>query len=241
LTAGLEIPIDDLRLYVIGDIHGRSDLLDRIVDEIDRDMQSLDGREALTITLGDYIDRGADSFGVLERLVRNPFPTWYVALKGNHEEFLENFLTDPSLAEVWRHNGGLQTLYSYGIRISDLMLGKGFEKAARALSAAMPKEHLAFIASLKPWASMNGYFFCHAGIRPGVPLEQQSLHDLLWIREEFLNSDEDFGKMIVHGHTPNERPEIRPNRINIDTGAFATGRLTCLVIDRGRSRFLFTA
>jgi serine/threonine protein phosphatase 1 len=121
------------------------------------------------------------------------------------------------------------------------MRGQGFEEAARALSAAVPKDHLAFIASLKPYVIVNGCFFCHAGIRPGVPLEQQSLRDLLWIREEFLNSQEDFGKMIIHGHSPNEWPEVRPNRVNIDTGAFATGRLTCLVIDRGRGRFLFTA
>ena len=240
MADGLEISMDDLRLYVIGDIHGRSDLLDRIVDEIDRDMETLDGRTGLTITLGDYIDRGPDLFGVLERLVRNPFPTSYVAVKGNHEALFETFLKDPSVAEVWRRNGGVETLYSYGIRTNDLMRGKGFEKAARALNVALPPEHLAFIGSLKSYVSINGYFFCHAGIRPGVALEQQDLGDLLWIRDEFLNSEEDFGKMIIHGHSPNEWPEIRRNRINIDTGAFATGRLTCLVIDRGRGRFLFT-
>jgi serine/threonine protein phosphatase 1 len=233
--------MDDLRLYVIGDIHGRSDLLDHMIDQINRDIETLDDRQALTITLGDYVDRGPDSFGVLDRLAHNPFPTRYIALKGNHEALFENFLTDPSIAEIWRRNGGLETLYSYGIRTSDLMRGRGFDKAAHALSEWVPKEHLAFLASLRPYLSVNGCFFCHAGIRPGVPLEQQSLGDLLWIREEFLNSDEEFEKMIIHGHSPHEWPEVRPNRVNIDTGAFATGRLTCLVIDPGRGRFLFTA
>jgi serine/threonine protein phosphatase 1 len=120
------------------------------------------------------------------------------------------------------------------------MLGRGFEEAAHALSAEVPEAHLAFLASLKTHASNNHQFFCHAGVRPGVPLDRQNMDDLLWIRDEFLNSKKDFGKMIIHGHSPNEWPQIMPNRINIDTGAFATGRLTCLVIEGDRSRFLFT-
>lgn len=230
-----------MRLYVIGDIHGRSDLLDSIVDQINRDIETFGDRESVTITLGDYIDRGPDSRGVLDRLARNPFPTRYVALKGNHEALLEDFLRDPSVAQQWRHFGGLETLYSYGVRTGDLMLGRGFDEAAHALRAAVPEEHRAFFASLKPFVNIGNYFFCHAGIRPNVPLDRQDIKDLLWIRDEFLNSKRDFGKMVVHGHSPNEWPEVRRNRINIDTGAFATGRLTCLVIDGERSHFLFTA
>jgi serine/threonine protein phosphatase 1 len=230
-----------MRLYVIGDIHGRSDLLDSIVDQINRDIETFGDRESVTITLGDYIDRGPDSRGVLDRLARNPFPTRYVALKGNHEALLEDFLRDPSVAEQWRRIGGLETLYSYGVRTGDLMLGRGFDEAAHALRAAVPEEHRAFFASLKPFVNFGNYFFCHAGIRPNVPLDRQDIKDLLWIRDEFLNSKRDFGKMVVHGHSPNEWPEVRRNRINIDTGAFATGRLTCLVIDGERSHFLFTA
>lgn len=230
-----------MRLYVIGDIHGRSDLLDSIVDQINRDIETFGDRESVTITLGDYIDRGPDSRGVLDRLARNPFPTRYVALKGNHEALLEDFLRDPSVAEQWRRFGGLETLYSYGVRTGDLMLGRGFDEAAHALRAAVPEEHRAFFASLKPFVNIGNYFFCHAGIRPDVPLDRQDIKDLLWIRDEFLNSKRDFGKMVVHGHSPNEWPEVRRNRINIDTGAFATGRLTCLVIDGERSHFLFTA
>jgi serine/threonine protein phosphatase 1 len=240
MTDSFEIP-SDIRLYVIGDIHGRSDLLDRIVGEINRDIGSHGDRECLTITLGDYVDRGPDSRGVLERLCRNPFPTQYIALRGNHEDLLETFLRQPSVADRWRRLGGLETLHSYGIPINDLMLGRGFEEAARALSAAITEAHRAFLASLKTHVSSNRYFFCHAGVRPDVPLDRQNENDLLWIRDEFLNSNKDFGKMIIHGHSPNEWPQIMPNRINIDTGAFATGRLTCLVIEGDNGRFLFTS
>ncbi len=230
----------DLRLYIIGDIHGRSDLLDRIVDEIYRDVEKHKGGECLTITLGDYVDRGPDSRGVLDRLARNPFPTDYVALKGNHEVLFESFLRDPSTGDAWRRLGGLETLHSYGIPVNELMLGRGYDDAVRALRAAVPKEHLRFLSALKPSMSIRDCFLCHAGVRPGISLENQSLEDLLWIRDEFLNSTADFGKIVIHGHTPREWPDVRPNRVNIDTGAFASGRLTCLVVDGEHGRFLFT-
>ena len=230
-----------MRLYVIGDIHGRSDLLDQIVVDIHRDIEKFGGCESLTVTLGDYVDRGPDSRGVLDRLSRNPFPTKYLALKGNHEAFMERFIQDPSIAERWRHFGGLETLHSYGVPMNDVMVGKGYAKAAGALHDAIPKEHFDFLSSLKPCIVIGNYFLCHAGIRPNVALNKQKIDDLLWIREEFLSSDLDFGKIVVHGHTPHEWPEVRRNRINIDTGAFATGRLTCLVLDGSRDRFLFTA
>ena len=235
--------VDEMRLYIIGDIHGRSDLLDRIVDEINRDINEFGWQESLTITLGDYVDRGPDSRGVLDRLSRNPFPTDYIALKGNHEAIFEEFVNQPSVANHWRDLGGLETLHSYGVPMDNLMLGKGFEEAARALSAVIPEAHRTFLASLKTHISIDNCFLCHAGVRPNVPLDQQNANDLLWIRDEFLNSRQSFGKMIIHGHTPNEWPEVRPNRVNLDTGAFATGRLTCLVIDRdcNRERFLFTS
>jgi serine/threonine protein phosphatase 1 len=240
MTDQSKLSADDIRLYVIGDIHGRSDLLDRIIDEIYRDIEGCGGRECLTITLGDYVDRGPDSRGVLDRLSQNPFPTRYVALRGNHEALLEAFLQRPSVLDHWRHLGGLETLHSYGIAVNELMRGKGYEEAALALSAAVPEKHLAFLRSLKNSVTIGEYFLCHAGVRPGIPLDRQNIDDLLWIREEFLNSDLAHGKMLIHGHTPNEWPEVKRNRVNIDTGAFATGRLTCLVIDGGRGRFLFT-
>lgn len=226
------------RLYAIGDIHGRSDLLDRIAEKIRSDLGSIPGEECATVTLGDYIDRGPDSRGVLDRLAQNPFPTPYVALKGNHEELFESFLRDPSVGRHWRQLGGFETLHSYGIPVGQLLIGKQFEEASAALRAAVPTPHFAFLSSLKTSFEWHRYFLCHAGIRPGVSFERQSDQDLLWIRDEFLNSRMSFGKVVVHGHTPAEQPEDLPNRINIDTGAFATGRLTCVVLENEGHRFL---
>ena len=233
--------LNKARVYVIGDIHGRADLLDRMVGLISRDLEANPVSDCLTVTLGDYIDRGPDSRGVLDRLVRNPFPTDFVALKGNHEALLEAFLSDPSVAERWRHLGGLETIHSYRVSVGELMLGKNYEPSAKGLRAAVPEQHLKFLASLKTSILVGKYFLCHAGVRPGIPLERQSVEDLLWIRDAFLSSTVDFGRIVVHGHTPTERPEILPNRINIDTGAFATGRLTCVVLERSEPRFLMTA
>ena len=233
---------DRTRLYVIGDIHGRADLLDQMVERIALDMRQYPGPECLTVTLGDYIDRGPDSSGVLDRLARNPFPTNYVALKGNHEWLLESFMHDPSIGHYWRKLGGLETIHSYRVPVEALMTGQGFAGACEALKLVMPNEHLRFLGSLKTSLTIGKFFLCHAGVRPGVSLQRQNVDDLLWIREEFLTSTMNFGKVVIHGHSPNEWPEVRPNRINIDTGAFATGRLTCLVVEHeGAPRFLFTA
>jgi serine/threonine protein phosphatase 1 len=228
------------RVYVVGDIHGRSDLLDRMVEEINRDLEAKPAAETLTVTLGDYVDRGPDSRGVLDRLICNPFPTEYIALKGNHEELFEIFLRDPAIGPRWRQLGGLETLHSYGVPVASLMVGKGFEEASRALRESVPKAHLSFLGSLKLSFSVVDYFLCHAGVRPGIPLERQAAEDLLWIRGTFLNSKTSLGKVVVHGHTPTEAPEVLPNRINIDTGAFLTGRLTCLVLEGSSQRFLCT-
>ena len=171
--------------------------------------------------------------GVIDRLAANPFPTPYVALKGNHETFLEAFLADPATGLHWRLQGGDETLFSYGVavQLSD-------EEAAERLRAALPATHVRFLQSLKMSHVHGKYFLCHAGVRPGVPLERQDDQDLLWIRGAFLNSAMDFGKIVVHGHTPVPEPEVLPNRINVDTGAFASGRLTCVALDEGGHRFL---
>ena len=232
-----QIPNDNKRLYVIGDIHGRLDLLDRLIAAIDRDARERGGA-TLTVTLGDYIDRGPQSRGVLERLAENPFPGDYVALKGNHEVLLQAFLDDPGIGGQWRNLGGLETLHSFGIRVAPLMVGRDFAGAAAALRAALTPRQREFLAALQTSLTVGRYFLCHAGVRPGVPLARQSEQDLLWIRDEFLRSTMDFGKIVVHGHTPTEAPEVLPNRINIDTGAFATGRLTCVVLDGDAPRFI---
>jgi len=216
------------RIFAIGDIHGRLDLLERAIAAIGRDVAA-HGPAALTVTIGDYIDRGPQSRGVIDRLSDNPFPTSYVALRGNHEDYLVRFLGDPGIGPHWFTQGGQETLRSYGVQIAG-PLAANLTRACNQLKAALPASHLAFLNGLNFSVSRGRYFFCHAGVRPGVPLSRQSEHDLTWIRGEFLESTVDFGKIVVHGHTPVPEPEVRPNRIDIDTGAFATGRLTCAVL-----------
>jgi len=225
------------RIYAIGDIHGRLDLLERAIEAVARDVAD-NGPAALTVTLGDYVDRGPASFGVIERLLANPFPTPYVALKGNHEQLFERFMTEPEIFDDWRRGGALETLNSYRVPVADVMMGRHYDVAAEALAQALPATHREFFAGLKTSHETDRYFFCHAGVRPGIPLARQSDDDLMWIRHEFLSSAVDFGKIVVHGHTPVDAPEVRANRLNIDTGAYATGRLTCIALDDAGHRFL---
>ena len=194
--------------------HGCSDLLDRMAAAISADLAANPVEECLTVTLGDYIDRGPDLRGVIERLTKNPFPTKFIALKGNHELMFETFLRNASIGSQWRKFGGLETLVSYGVPVGSVMLGNDYKQAAEALKAAVPQAHLEFISRLRTSLSVGQYFLCHAGIRPGVPLERQSAEDLLWIRAFFLDSRADFGKTVVHGHTPAEKPEAarEPNQ-----------------------------
>ena len=212
-----------------------------MVEAIREDLAAHPARDALTVTLGDYIDRGPDSRGVLDRLARNPFPTDYVALKGNHEQMLETFLRDPSTAPHWLMNGAGETLHSYDVAIERSMTEPDFSKLAAAFRAVLPPAHVQFLSELKLSFDAGACFLCHAGIRPGVPFDRQSEEDLLWIREDFLDSQMDFGKVVVHGHTPVDQPENLANRIDIDTGAFLTGRLTCVALEGARRRFLSTA
>lgn len=229
------------RVYVIGDIHGRVDLLDRMIKEIHRDFENSPTDSCLTVTIGDYVDRGPNSRLVVDRLVHNPFPTEFIALRGNHDELFEIFLQNPSVADAWRRLGGLETLHSYGVPVKDLMHGKNYEAAAAALRSSLPRTHVQFFASLRECLPAGDYFLCHAGVRPGIPLPQQHREDLLWIREPFLSSKCNFGKIVVHGHTPTRKPEVLANRINIDTGAYITGRLTCAVLEEREVRFLFVS
>jgi serine/threonine protein phosphatase 1 len=227
------------RLYVIGDIHGRLDLLDELIKAIHHDID-IHGADSLTVTLGDYVDRGPNSRGVIDRLLSNPFPGDYVPLKGNHEELLETFLDHPESGNQWRHLGGLETLHSFGILVAPLIRGQQYDQAAEKLRDALSPARRSFLKSLKTSLTVGRFFLCHAGVRPGISLESQSEQDLLWIRDEFLNSEQDFGKLVIHGHTPVEEPDFRSNRINIDTGAFATGRLTCVALEAERCRIIST-
>lgn len=229
------------RIYVIGDIHGHIDLLIRMRDLITTDLdQSPSAEEAITIFLGDYVDRGPDSQAVLDEIIHGPFPTRLVPLLGNHEAMLLAFLSRPETGAGWAQYGGLETLHSYGIDVRPLRSGVGFADVARKFREKLPSSHSEFLQLCRLYFLAGDYFFCHAGVRPGVPLDEQRENDLLWMREPFLSSEKDFGKVVVHGHTPVSSPDIRPNRINIDTGAYITGRLTCLVLEGEEQRFLFT-
>jgi serine/threonine protein phosphatase 1 len=231
---------DRSRIYVVGDVHGRIDLFDNLINQIALDLRRADCDKSLTVFLGDYVDRGPNSAAVLGRLTRGDLPTPIVTLRGNHEQMLLNFLEDEATLDTWRHNGGLETLHSYKIDVTSLLRGQGYKLAQQELFARMPEEDQKCFQAMKTHATVGDYFFCHAGVRPGVPLDRQNDHDLLWIRDEFLSSNADFGKIIVHGHTPVPEPEIHPNRINIDTGAFATNRLTCLILQGDSLDFMAT-
>lgn len=227
-----------LRVYAVGDIHGRMDLLDELASLIESDIADAP-KDILTIFLGDYIDRGPGSYDVLERLSAGDFPTDFLALRGNHEELALAFLEDESVLESWRRFGGLETLHSYGVDIGDVIRGRGFGAARENFVKRLPERHRAFLESSPLSAVYGDYFFCHAGVRPGVPFERQTAEDLLWIRNDFLNFAGVHQKVVVHGHSPVHAPDARPNRINLDTGAYATSLLTALVLEKANRRFLF--
>jgi serine/threonine protein phosphatase 1 len=229
-----------VRVYAIGDIHGRLDLLVAMRRLIDDDLARARPDKAMVVLLGDYIDRGPDSRGVVESLATTPFPLPSVALLGNHEAMLLSFLDRPSEGETWWRFGGLETAHSYGVEVTEFRRTRDFGEVAQQLRSAIPRDHLEFMRSLRLSYALGGYFFCHAGIRPGVALESQRSEDLLWIREGFIDYPKPLGAIVVHGHTPSEQPSIRENAIGIDTGAYITGRLTCLVLHSGGKSFLST-
>ncbi len=218
-------------LYAVGDIHGRSDLLDRVFKAIDRNRLLDPGKRALEIYLGDYVDRGPDSAGVIARSRQRASGRPVRLLLGNHEAMFRDFLRGKPQRN-WLDNGGAATAFSYGVDP-----WRGPDPAA-TLARAVPPADLVFLNSLRPTFRYGPYFFVHAGIRPNRSFEEQSLEDLLWIRREFLDHAGSFGPIVVHGHTPNAEPDFRPNRINLDTGAFATNRLTCLRIDSNGAALL---
>jgi serine/threonine protein phosphatase 1 len=223
-----------IRVYAIGDIHGRLDLLETLFERIDASVKAYPIKHALHVFLGDYIDRGPNSREVIDALIARKRQHAIVYLKGNHESYAVQFLGDPTVLSEWTSAGGINTLLSYGVKPPTRDKPRHEREVAAAFSEALPDNHRQFLRSLGLSFTCGDYFFAHAGVRPGIPLREQREHDLLWIREDFLLYEEDFGKIIVHGHTPALKPDIRPNRINIDTGAYATGRLTCLVLQGER-------
>ncbi|MBM4409618.1 MAG: serine/threonine protein phosphatase [Chloroflexi bacterium] len=230
------------RVYAVGDIHGRDDLLARLHAMMADDFAGAPpGTRGLAIYLGDYVDRGADSKAVLDRLIGGaPAGLAPVYLKGNHEDLMLRFLAgDGRAGPVRMANGGGATLASYDVAPPDID-ARSLEAAGRALQAALPPAHRAFLGRLALRYRVGDYAFAHAGVRPGVAFERQDEADLLWIRRPFLDHAGDFGAVVVHGHSIAPAPVVRENRIGIDTGAYASGRLTCLVLEGTDRRFLAT-
>ncbi len=224
---------EGMRIYAVGDIHGRDDLLDQLLGQVSADAAAKAPAQNVLIFLGDYVDRGLQSCQVLDRLIAGP-PEGFEAvfLKGNHEEALLQFLGDAQFAKTWKYYGGLETLHSYGV--TELTLSDDpavFERARERFEEVLPEAHRSFLEKLSISAVFGDYFFAHAGVRPGIGLERQSERDLLWIRDDFLSSRANFGKIVVHGHTPRENVEFQSNRIGVDTGAYMTNVLTALVLE----------
>jgi serine/threonine protein phosphatase 1 len=230
------------RLYAVGDIHGREDLLRRLRALIRDDADRRQAPHNVIVYLGDYVDRGEASREVIDLLVNEPLPGFEsVHLKGNHEDVMLRFLDDITVAPGWLSFGGMETLASYGVVPPPPYADPAeFLEAQRGLSERLPRAHLEFLRGLALTHEEGDYLFVHAGLRPGVALAAQRDEDLLWIRDEFLFSDASFGPIVVHGHTIAAEPVVRRNRIGIDTGAYATGRLTALVAEGTEWFFLRT-
>ncbi len=232
-----------MTVYAIGDVHGRLDLLNRLLDRISADLAENPGTEATLVFLGDYVDRGPDSRRVIETLrqLKATGGDRVVTLKGNHEEAVLGFLNDAGSGAAWAEHGGRETLLSYGVTLPKHRTdADGWEKTRRDFAAAAPAEHIRFLQSLALWETIGDYVFVHAGVRHGVPMIDQEERDLLWIRDEFLQSDRVMEKVVVHGHTPVEAPSVAKGRIGIDTGAYATGILTALKLQGEEKTFLQT-
>ena len=229
-----------IRIYAIGDIHGRADLLRALLGKVDVDRKGRSVERTIAVFLGDYVDRGPSSKDVLDILLDYRANYESVFLKGNHEKFALDFLQNHSVLEAWRSCGGFETLLSYGLRPNFSSSANERLRLSRELAESMPAEHLSFLRSLQLYFQCGEFLFVHAGVRPRVRLKDQDEKDLLWIRDEFLEYQKPFELFIVHGHTPVRTPEMQTNRLNIDTGAFATGRLTCAAIEGSTIRLLST-
>jgi serine/threonine protein phosphatase 1 len=228
------------RVYAVGDIHGRLDLLEKLWSMIVADAEGVHLHKVI-VFVGDYVDRGRDSKGVIDFLIHAKLKGGeVVCLRGNHDQSVLDFIGDANFYRAWRQFGAPETLLSYGVMPPRFDNESGFEKARAEFVQKCPPEHVKFFESLKYSHVIGGYVFVHAGVRPGIPLNEQDPCDLLCIRDEFLASQQSFEKVVVHGHTPQETALRRTNRIGIDTGAYATGRLSAVVLEGTECRFFST-
>lgn len=231
----------DARIYAIGDIHGRLDLLREILDLIDQDDAARGAANTSLIFLGDVVDRGPDSRGVIEKLIElSRGKRTAIFIKGNHDEiFVRTCQGDKRAAGLFDRVGGRETLLSYGVSEKDYDESDlaGLTKLALG---NVPADHLAFLESFQDYHVVGDYLFVHAGVKPGVPIEEQKGSDLRWVRGEFLCHRGSHGRMVVHGHNITDEVDEQGNRIGLDTGGFATGRLTAMGVERSDRWFLST-
>lgn len=232
----------DTRVYAIGDIHGRADLLFKLMDLIHEDVENSEESRIVLIFLGDYVDRGFQSKEVIDYLLSDAmdqYETYF--LKGNHEAAFETFLSDSAFGPQWARFGGAETLMSYGIQPPRAKTQTNeWEAVCRQLNDVLPNQHRSFLSSLSLYATLGDYVFVHAGLRPGQALENQTEKDILWIREEFLKDEGVFDRVVVHGHTPISAPHHDFRRIGVDTGAYLTGKLSAACLVGNRVSFLST-
>lgn len=232
-----------VRVYTIGDIHGRTDLLTALEDAIVEDAERADKSLRLFLVyVGDYVDRGGDSRGVISHLIAPPPPDFErVLLLGNHDLWMREFLEGGNVGPNWLRHGGDATLASYGVK-PNMQLSENERMAdmQQRFAGLVSEEHKLFLSDLDLVFDLGDYYFCHAGIRPSRPLAKQIPNDLLWIREPFLSWNGESNKVIVHGHTITQAPVVKRNRIGIDTGAFASETLTCVVLEGTTQRFIAT-
>lgn len=231
------------RIYAIGDVHGRADLLRTLQDQILQDARQSPRVKSRVVYLGDYVDRGPSVRETLDLVVdglRDDFEV--TCLRGNHEQLLLDFLEDPTTLPAWVALGGLWTLRSYGVPCNRASLQgtQAAQELRQALSVSLPEAHFSLLSTLPVYQQIGDYLFVHAGVRPGVALERQAREDCLWIRNEFLDSHHGLACMVVHGHTIISYPEFHFGRLAIDTGAYATGVLTCAVFESTGVRYLQT-
>jgi len=228
-------PPEGIRVYAIGDVHGCLDPLRRLLDAIANDLSSFEGRSRL-VFLGDLVDRGPQSAGVVDRLLKGGFPTDFCDfIMGNHEEvMLDCYDGATGSLDAWLQFGGVETLESYGLGRDDIF-GAPADVSA-AMRRVIPTAHIRFLKAFDDYVRIGDYVFAHAGIRPGVPLEEQSSRDLRWIRRGFLDDTGDHGCVVVHGHTIVPEVQLLSNRIGVDTGCFHTGRLSAVVLESDSAR-----
>jgi serine/threonine protein phosphatase 1 len=231
---------EGVRVYAIGDVHGRLDLLKVLWELIQADARATD-LGIMVVFLGDYVDRGFDSKGVIDFLLSARLNAGEIVfLRGNHDQSVLDFIADAEYYRVWKPFGAAPTLLSYGVLPPRFEDAKSLESARQNFLNKCPPQHIRFFNTLSYSHVIGDYLFAHAGVRPGVPLDRQDPKDLMWIREEFLDSREQFKKTVVHGHSPMNSPVQCSNRIGLDTGAYATGCLTAAVLEGMTCRFLST-